>query len=66
MTLFAKRITGTMLLLIGVAGVFLPLMPGVIFIILGSQLLKLEQTKWQKRATNKHENKQDIMPGGFF
>lgn len=39
MTLLAKRIVGTIFLLIGVAGVFLPLMPGVIFIILGSALL---------------------------
>lgn len=39
MTLLAKRVVGTMFLLIGVAGVFLPLMPGVIFIIIGSALL---------------------------
>ncbi len=39
MMLFAKRIIGTILVLVGIAGVFLPLMPGVIFIILGSALL---------------------------
>jgi uncharacterized membrane protein YbaN (DUF454 family) len=39
MTLVVKRIVGTIFLLVGVAGVFLPLMPGVIFIILGSALL---------------------------
>ena len=39
MTLLAKRIVGTIFLLIGGAGVFLPLMPGVIFIIIGSALL---------------------------
>lgn len=39
MILFAKRIIGTILVLMGIAGVFLPLMPGVIFIILGSALL---------------------------
>ena len=35
----AKRIIGTILVFVGIAGVFLPLMPGVIFIILGSALL---------------------------
>ncbi len=35
----AKRIIGIILVLMGIAGVFLPLMPGVIFIILGSALL---------------------------
>ena len=39
MILFAKRIVGTILVLVGIVGVFLPLMPGVIFIILGSALL---------------------------
>jgi uncharacterized membrane protein YbaN (DUF454 family) len=39
MILLTKRIVGTTFLLVGVAGVFLPLMPGVIFIILGAALL---------------------------
>ena len=36
---FVKRIIGIILVLLGIGGVFLPLMPGVIFIILGSVLL---------------------------
>lgn len=36
---FAKKIVGMILVLVGVTGVFLPLMPGVIFIVLGSALL---------------------------
>ncbi len=39
MTLLEKRIVGTIFLLMGVVGVFLPLKPGVIFILLGSALL---------------------------
>ncbi|MCH7682014.1 hypothetical protein IID10_22065 [candidate division KSB1 bacterium] len=39
MTLCKKRIVGTIFLLMGVVGVFLPLQPGVIFILLGSALL---------------------------
>jgi uncharacterized membrane protein YbaN (DUF454 family) len=38
-TRIAKRIAGTMFLLVGAIGIFLPLMPGVIFIIIGSALL---------------------------
>lgn len=39
MTLLEKRIVGTIFLLMGVVGVFLPLKPDVIFILLGSALL---------------------------
>ena len=39
MTLREKRIWGTIFLLMGGVGVFLPLKPGIIFILLGSALL---------------------------
>jgi hypothetical protein len=42
MILRLKQALGTIFLLIGVAGVFLPLMPGTIFIILGIGLLGSE------------------------
>jgi len=39
MTLCKKRIVGTIFLLMGVVGVFLPLQPGIIFILVGLALL---------------------------
>ncbi len=55
MILFAKRIVGAILVFVGIAGVFLPLMPGVIFIILGSALLGSNHRLVAKVKSMAHE-----------
>ncbi len=59
----AKKIIGTILVLMGIAGVFLPLMPGFIFIILGSALLGPDHRLVQKVKRMTHTRLHRGKPG---
>jgi len=64
MTLLEKRIVGTIFLLMGVVGVFLPLKPDVIFILLGSALLGSNNRLVMKaqRMVRKHFHRRKPSP----
>jgi len=64
MTLREKKIVGTIFLLMGVVGVFLPLKPDVIFILLGSALLGSNNRLVMKaqRMVRKHFHRRNLAP----
>ena len=55
---YLKKILGISLILIGIAGIFLPIIPGILIIILGSILIGDEKIKqWFKRKKQRLKTK---------